>query len=189
MTVFIDLMKPRTGTPRGRKSSIYQSDGTINVSSIRIETSEKEAKKTPVSVDKIIKYVNHFLKHIGITPCENHLFKLSGTQWIDYRDIQKKHNLNDKRDIVWMKFTQDGYLGVVAVSSDINFNKPDNHNRCNTSGMIIYHLGKQWDEGFVLLFPLTNLSTTLSRHAVECGIGNYLIENGVPILDFYSHNY
>ncbi|WP_369813894.1 hypothetical protein, partial [Halolactibacillus sp. JCM 19043] len=59
----------------------------------------------------------------------------------------------------------------------------------NTSGIIVHHLGKCWDESFVLLFPLKNIPGNLSRSDVERGIGNYLIDKGVPILDFYFHNY
>ena len=36
----------------------------------------------------------------------------------------KEFELDDKGDLVWMKFTKDGYLGVVAVSDDVNFDIP-----------------------------------------------------------------
>ena len=49
----------------------------------------------------------------------------------------------------------------------------------------------EWDEGTVLVFPLINLKKLkdLDRSDIESGIGNYLIDNDVPILDYYSHNY
>ena len=40
---------------------------------------------------------------------------------IDYKNIQKEFDLADVRDIVWMKFTSSGALGVVASSNDVNF--------------------------------------------------------------------
>ena len=43
---------------------------------------------------------------------------------IDYKNIQKEFDLADVRDIVWMKFTSSGALGVVASSNDVNFQKP-----------------------------------------------------------------
>ncbi len=43
-----------------------------------------------------------------------------------YKDIKNFYNLKDIRDIVWMKFTRDGFLGVVATSNDINFHIPKN---------------------------------------------------------------
>ncbi|MGC6173957.1 hypothetical protein [Lacrimispora sp. 38-1] len=96
-----------------------------------------------------------------------------------------------------MKFTTDGYLGVVAASDDINFGipnnsleynekKPNNKWKYNTSGIIIHRLGKVWDENFVLVFPLPNIGDG-ERSDIECGVGNYLISKGVPILNYYSH--
>lgn len=55
--------------------------------------------------------------------------------------------------------------------------------------IIIYHLKKQWDESFVLIFPLQNISGNPKRGDIERGIGNYLIKKEVPILDFFSHRY
>lgn len=98
------------------------------------------------------------------------------------------------------KVYYDGYLGVVATSNDVNFGYPPseesynekttkNNWRYNTSGIIIHSLDKVWDTSFVLIFPLKNIPKGFDRGSIECGIGNYLIHNGVPILDFYSHNY
>jgi hypothetical protein len=50
-------------------------------------------------------------------------------------------------------------------------------------------LGKAWDTSFVLLFPLANIPAEFERGDLERAIGNYLIDNNVPIIDFYSHNY
>lgn len=118
-----------------------------------------------------------------------------------YNEIKEKYKLKDERDIVWMKFTKDGFLGVVATSSDINFQIPNDSKeykekkengkwKYNTSGIIIHFLEKKWDESFVLISPLPNISEKLlNRGDVERGIGNFLIKNEVPILDFYSHRY
>lgn len=59
----------------------------------------------------------------------------------------------------------------------------------NKSGIIVHHVNKSWEEAFVLVFPLKNIKNDLTRSDIERGIGNYLIVKGVPILDFYSHNY
>ena len=40
--------------------------------------------------------------------------------------VMIKSNKKDRRDIVLLKFTKDGYLGVVAASDDINFSIPHN---------------------------------------------------------------
>ena len=114
-----------------------------------------------------------------------------------YNDIKEKYNLVSVKDIVWMKFTQEGLLGVVGVSNDINFDIPNSTDydsldskgywRFNTSGIIVHSVGQQWDEEFVLVFPLKSIPEGYVRGDIECGIGNYLIENDIPILDYYSH--
>ena len=61
-----------------------------------------------------------------------------------------------------------------------------------TAGRINKSLGLEWDDSEVLIFPLnipSKIQGVLNRSDIESGIGNYLISKGVPILDFYSHNY
>ncbi len=116
---------------------------------------------------------------------------------IDY----KQFGLDDERDIVWIKFTSDGYVGVVAASNDVNFQIPpvnstkDDYDRpgrskkwkYNSSGIIIHYLKKKWDESFVLIFPIKNMPSGMTRHRVEKEVGNYLIVKNIAILDYYSH--
>lgn len=107
--------------------------------------------------------------------------------------------LKGERDIIWMKFTKDGYLGVVATSNDVNFDIPNSsidynagesgNRKHTTSGIIIHSLDKVWNEDFDLVFPLEDIPKGFNRSMIESGIGNYLIENKSSILDFYSHNY
>lgn len=119
---------------------------------------------------------------------------------VDYEKIQKENSLKSQKDIVWLKFTKDGYLGAVAGSSDINFKIPkyksqynikkDNGDwEYNTSGIIVHKLEKEWDKSFVLLFPLNSIPEGYKWGGIKKAIGNLLIEKGVPILDFYSHLY
>lgn len=101
-----------------------------------------------------------------------------------YDAIQAYFGLNDPRDIVWLKFTRDGFLGVVADSFDINF--------CDdsTSGRLLRCVGKMWDSRFVVIFPISPAVMARCGHTrreIETGIGNYLAAKGVPIIDFYSH--
>lgn len=102
-----------------------------------------------------------------------------------YSLIQKKFGLSHTKNILWLKFTKSGHLGVVARGMDINFD----YNR--TSGKLIREIGELWDESFVLIFPLTDLMLKEREDAskIEIAVGNYLISKNVPIIDFYSHNY
>ncbi len=101
-----------------------------------------------------------------------------------YSVIKEKFRLSNTKNILWLKFTQKGYLGVVAKGMDINFFND------NTSGKLVNAVKDKWDESLILIFPLTDLILDKrDTGEIERAIGNYLISKGVPIIDFYSHNY
>ena len=170
----------------------------------RFDKAEEQNKFACVEIYHIIKLTNDFLEKVGIrrvkNPLKNNFTVLDNedkTVNLDYERIKNEYGLNNTKHIIWMKFTTDGYLGVVASSDDINFGIPNNsleYNekknnnqwKYNTSGIIIHYLEKVWDESFVLVFPLPNIGDG-ERSDIECGVGNYLISKGVPILDYYSH--
>lgn len=173
----------------------------------RLDKAKEQITYAPVSIGDIIQYVNMFLKSIRMTISEYE--PKTCTTDIDYAYIKEQCKLADERDIVWMKFTKDGYLGVVATSNDINFDIPINSEdydqkvkvyneyykkyqymwKYNTSGILVHQLGKEWDESYVLIFPLVNIPHGYTRGDIERAIGNMLIAKGVPVIDFYSHNY
>lgn len=169
--------------PKYRDKSIKK-DGKINKDSLRLKVASEEVKKAAVKIEDVITYSNEFLELLGMEAVGNPKVEFKG-------DISKKlkeafknieKEVEDKRDVVWMKFTTDGYLGVVATSADVNFEMN------TTSGAIIKHLKKEWNKDFILLFPLKNIPENLNRQCIESGMGNYLISKNVPILDLYSHN-
>lgn len=102
---------------------------------------------------------------------------------IEYSKINK----GNKEDIVWIKFTTDNYISVIGTGCDIYFTEHAKNN--TTAGRIIQRLELEWDDSEVLIFPLKNIPKGLNRSDIESGIGNYLISQNVPILDYYSHNY
>lgn len=163
--------------------------GDDNCFRIMVAKEQVEEMK-PISKGKIIEYVREFFKNITMTDFEilEVNLKKNPIKRGFYSGFQKKYGLNDKRDIIWMKFTkpeseiEDGYLGVVAMGCDINFNYE------NTSGKIIKALGKEWDETSILIVFLKKVPSQMNRQQLESGIGNYLIGKNVPILDYYSHN-
>ena len=61
----------------------------------------------------------------------------------------------------------------------------------NTSGILVHSVNLKWDDSFFVIFPLIGLEKgkegEKQRHDMEIGIGNYLILNDVPIIDYYSH--
>ncbi|HHW70201.1 MAG TPA: hypothetical protein GX392_02505 [Clostridiales bacterium] len=174
----------------------------------RYNKSVKEIQKPTVPKDKIIEYINELLETIGVKSVE---YPIMNPADINYESLQRDFELDDIGDIVWIKFTTDGFVGVVAVSNDINFDIPtssaeydekvwkyDNNTKkkvqswkYNSSGILVHKLKKEWDRSFVLVFPLSKLKTSCkyTRHEIEMAIGNYLTKGkNVPIIDYYSHN-
>ena len=106
-----------------------------------------------------------------------------------YDIIKNEFNLGKPSDIVWIKFTTKGHIGVVAKSFDINFDRKTSNGKPISSTVLVEEVGETWDKSFVMIFPMT--SEILGNRSVgdlELGIGNYLIDKKVPIIDFYSHN-
>ncbi|WP_198182921.1 MULTISPECIES: hypothetical protein [Lactobacillus] len=82
--------------------------------------------------------------------------------------------MNKPKHVIWMKFAKNGQLGVVAASNDYNFDIPpssevydettdgkpkSNSNgwKYTTSGIILHKLNLEWDESFLLIFPLQGI--------------------------------
>lgn len=89
----------------------------------RFNIAKEERNKPIVPLEKIVEYVNVLLESIGIKRVDYNRAKMKPDE-IDYRGLKNEYHLEDERDIIWMKFTKSGYLGVVAVSNDIGFDMP-----------------------------------------------------------------
>lgn len=195
---------PPIGVPGDYRCSVHFGN------TYRLDKAREQAAFPPADVDAIIAHVNDFIEAIGIHAVE---FPVMGSLQlplqINYKKIQADNALRDPGDIVWMKFTKDGYLGVVAASNDINFDIPSNASeydkkewqynsyykkkelvwKHNSAGILVHQIGKEWDTSFILVFPLSNIPAGYRRGDIERAIGNYLIDKKIPIIDFYSHNY
>ena len=184
----------------------------------RVPKAIEQAGLNPVPVEQIIELINEFLNSLcdknPETGCNGYfnlegrehviidnVLRVDGCSWKPpvydkvkrrytfhdkkYDEIQKGFNLEYPNDIVWLKFTTDGYLGVVADSFDINYDYD------NTSGKLLGKLKpeKKWDNSFVIIVPITaEMKRKRTRKEIETAIGEYLIKNKVPIIDYYSHN-
>lgn len=186
-----------TYRPMGKKASV-RSGGE---NACRIVEARNQADRAPVSPEQIAKYTNEFLSALGMPKVESPRIEippeLTNDEIEDYLEENLYspicHSGGNCQDLVWMKFTDRGFLGVVATSNDINFDIPkdeENHFcKRTTSGIIIHKLKQSWDRSFVLAFPLKSIPEDLKRGHIETGIGNYLIDKNVPILDYFSHRY
>lgn len=180
----------------------------------RTPKAREQAALPTVPLEDVFRYVNEFLNYIVDTPIEpiksdsiildNKEEDIIGHGiWIHdsftwkpqskkppylsndnkYTTIQNYYHLGFQKDLIWLKFTEDGYVGAVCDSSDIN------HSYTNTSGRLIQMVEKRWDTSNVFIFPITSAMTKYkSRKQIETGIGQYLIDQGVPIIDYFSHN-
>jgi len=124
----LDLDTPKKGS---KESSVHYG------SQYRFNKAVQQAKLKPVSINKIINHVNKVLDVLGIDKVEKPIFKISGNR-INYDNIIGTE-VNNKSDLVWLKFTKDGYLGVVAAGRDINFDIPTSEEEYNIKK------GKQWE--------------------------------------------
>ena len=140
-----------------------------NGSTTRFRRAEEQAKILPVDVDEITEVIYKEFSEFIAKPIKYKItesqIETNGVVTIDYKCLKDKYRLADERDIVWMKFTKDNYLGVVADSNDINFDIPNDRNmydekrenglwKYNSSGILIHYLGKEWDSSFVLICPI-----------------------------------
>ncbi len=176
----------------------------------RFHIAKDERNKPIVPLEKIVEYVNDLLESIGIKKVDYIHAKMKPDE-IDYSALKNEYHLEDERDIIWMKFTKSGHLGVVAVSNDVGFDMPtdrseydsrekvyNKYRKCyeerwkyTSSGILVHSLNEEWDKSFVLVFPLEKSSKfcRYDRHEIETAVGNYLQKKNVPIIDYYSHNY
>ena len=99
----------------------------------RFDKAKEQAGKDTVSIELISTYINDFLEKIDIIKVKEPKFDLLKVKdkKIGYEKIKKENSLKSKKDIVWLKFTKDGYLGVVAGSNDVNFNIPKDKSQYN----------------------------------------------------------
>lgn len=156
---------------------------------------EQKRNKKNKNKEEIAKLVNGFLEQIGITindnfnnniKVKNEKEKTKGR--ISYFEIKNLSGILCEEDIVWIKFNKSGCISVVGVGCDIYFTQRTKEE--TSAGKINTFLRQEWDEESVLVFPLIGIEKLkFNRSDIESGIGNYLIANDVPILDYYSHNY
>ncbi|HFI0635023.1 TPA: hypothetical protein ACGO2G_001509 [Streptococcus suis] len=161
----------------------YIDKSVVDQESFRVVIAKRQLQQASVDRSTLVRYCKRFFLSIGmgqIQPLSINLIETPIKRGF-YHKIFVDNCLSDKRDIIWLKFTKTGYLGVIATSNDINLRTD------NSSGKIITLLGEEWDEE-IIIFPLANIPKEWNRQRIESGLGNYLIERGIPVLDYFSHN-
>ena len=109
-----------------------------------------------------------------------------------YFEIKDKFDLERETDIIWLKMTTKGHVAVIAKGCDINWNSD------NSSGKLVQAVGEELCPDLLFIFPITRQMTRekknpkswerkFSTAELELGVGNYLLDQGIPIIDYYSH--
>lgn len=176
-------METPSGCPKYDKNNPdYRCSVKYDRTDYRKNKAKSESEKDVVPIMTIQELIGNFLDNFNI---KNKGILIEGQDLlmtINYDHILRQFNLKKQSDIIWMKFTTDGYLGVIASSNDINFDED------NSSGKLINYVGKKWDNCKIIIIPLHIVNERSDRLLIEKMLGNYLIEKKVPILDYYSHN-
>ena len=171
--------------PTGKSSSVK------NGSTCRVDKAWEQFNLSPISIDEVCDFVNEFLEALRMKPNKELKVKIPSGQKSLKRYIKESYldEMGEScKNLIWLKFTEQRHIGVVAAGFDFNFRNN------NTAGIIIQRLNQKWDTSFLLIFPLIRAGkkgviSKKERDDIETGIGNYLIEKGVPILDYYSHRW
>lgn len=178
--------------PSIKNRSVDSEDKLFNFRLEKAKEQYRQACKSTLDEKYLVECVNEFLDQLGMKKIMNPKIVLKNTEShrISYSDIRSEYG-NQKDDIVWIKLSvsESGIkmISVIGTSEDIFFTK--NTKNKSSSGKINKKLKLEWVEDYVYIFPLLNIPEGLYRSDIESGIGNYLIDKGFPILDYYSHNY
>ena len=154
------------------------------------ETRKDKAKKQKETIKpKSVEYVLNVLwnNYYSVLKIENP--RIWGR--VSYTKIVEKSGIEYKGDLIWIKFAKDKddssnkrYVGTVGAGYDIN----DYWNNENMSGMLVKHAGLVWDDSLVLVIPI-RMRDGKTRSDFERAIGDLLIKNDVPVIDYYSHHF
>ncbi|MCE3020141.1 hypothetical protein LW893_04210 [Parvimonas micra] len=163
----------------------------------RKEKATEEFKKPIVDLNKIKKKLSECLKNKNIDG-DIIEFDLS-TEKCDYnkitKEITKNSKINDEKHIIWIKFLKSGHIALVGAGIDIGFSTNKNYG----TWRFLDHLNNEWDKSKVIVIPVRGLDIKSTgyknvknilkcRNGVEHCIGKYLVDENVPILNYYQHN-
>ncbi len=158
----------------------------------RIKKGQEELNKSVVEYNEITRIIYECLNKNNING--EVLTELS-PQNINYKEINEKYETNAEGHIIWIQFVKSGHVAVVGAGKDIGFPK----NKKSGTWSILSKLSNvEWNKEKVIIIAirgldkesvgLKNVDNLLKcRNGVEQCIGEYLIKNNIPILNYYQH--
>ena len=109
-----------------------------------------------------------------------------------YRKIEEKFELDSFTDIVWVVFTENGFVKVVGKGADLFQTTKTNDQgeiALRTAEKLVRFVHDKSNLTCAIIIPVNRKKLKFSTEKVELGLGNYLISKGVAIIDYFSHNY
>ena len=112
---------------------------------------------------------------------------------IDYEQIKEEYNKNDASHIIFIQFTKKGHVAVVGAGKDMSFSKKVSR---GTWAIISAIEDVEWDNEFAMVIPISNIKNCrikqddnilTYRNGVEHYLGDYLLNEDIPILNYYQH--
>lgn len=189
---FNECLKHRPDAPfmEDYESSVHMSDKYERNRYRLNKAKEQVMNHPPVKLESTCSHGIKFFDEFGI----------SAKASIEYNPLAV-----DTVNAIWCKQTQEeggGYLGALC-HGKVNFQMPANSSQYderwfdpssykwkwvyNASGILCHQLGMSWDTKKILYFKLRTIPEGYTLEQVKRALGAYLIDCGIPIVDFYSH--
>lgn len=161
----------------------------------RIKKGLNESKKEIMPIKKIKEILSECLKEQKIDGTILHFDTLS---CINYSKIHAEYQTNAIGHIIWLQFTKQGHIAVVGAGKDIGFPV----NAKSGTSYILKKVNLEWDKSNIIIIAIKNLdnksvglkniktfnnNVLKCRNGVEHYIGDYLITQNIPIINFYQH--
>ena len=158
----------------------------------RIKKAQEELQKTVIEERDILDLISKCLSEQKI---DADVYVEPAPRHINYKDIMDTYGTNGEGHVIWVEFVKSGHVAVVGAGKDIGF--PRNEKK-GTWCILSKLLNVDWDVTKVIIVPvrglnqesygIKNVDNLLKcRNGIEHYIGEYLINSGVPVLNFYQH--
>jgi len=173
----------------------------------RVNKAKEESKKTYKRFKTIEEILNDALKELEELTKETSRGSVVGslvkiddiTEKPDYKKLSKDKGTNRIGDVLFIQFAREPgnpnkiHVAVVGAGCDVGASYK------YTSGEILNAIGWEWYTERAYIIPLKNLgggsrggcgneeNYLRCRNGVEHYVGEYLINNNVPVLNYYQH--
>lgn len=154
----------------------------------RFEEARKQlaGPSLPANNTKLLELLNEILEYLGVS--------------LKAEEVRPPYDSKYDKGYVWIKIAHDPKSGKrygrVVANGPVNFEIPNdksnyhlkNHKgqwKYPISGVWVHDSELEWDTEQIIAIPIGNVPVNVAKFY----IGNFLLENGIPIIDKFSHRY